>query len=176
MTASARHAFPRTLVILAASIVGFLLLQHDARVAESHAVAALLSLAGAHGTHVLLGTYIRVLPAPHGLLIAAVTPSCSSLASLVAVSCLAAASGRRSRGRTFGALLAALTVIATGNILRMAATLAVGLLAGRAVLVFFHNWVGGIFTFIYVLGGYVLFLYLVLPKRAAAGTRAAEAR
>jgi exosortase/archaeosortase family protein len=177
MTYSARYAFPRTLLILVASIVGFALLQHPARVIESHAVAGLLSLAGANGTHVVLGTHVQVLPATHGFMLASVTPSCSSLASLLAISCLAAVSGMATRPRRLMALSIALAVIAVGNVLRMAASLGIGFIAGRSALLLFHDWVAGIFTFCYVLFGYVLFLYLVLPdrRRSAAGERTAGA-
>jgi exosortase/archaeosortase family protein len=177
VTYSARYSIPRTLLIVAASVAGFVLLQHPARVVESHAVAGLLSLAGASGTHVVLGTDVQVLPAQHGLLLASVTPSCSSLASLLAISCLAAASGVDTRLRRLKALLIALAVIAVGNVLRMAASLGIGFVAGRSVLLLFHDWVAGIFTFGYVLAGYVLFLYLVLPdrRRSPADGRAAVA-
>jgi exosortase/archaeosortase family protein len=169
VTDPARRAIPRALIIVAASVAGFVLLQHPARMIESHAVAALLSVAGAHGTHVLLGTYIEVLPAKHDVLVASVTPSCSSLASLLAISCVAAISGVGSRSRRLTALCVALAVIAIGNVLRMATSLGVGFIAGRSVLVLFHNWVAGMFTFAYVLAGYALFLYLVLPKRRRTG-------
>jgi exosortase/archaeosortase family protein len=177
VTDSARYAVPRTVAILVGSIVGFVLLQHPARVVESHAVAGLLSLAGAHGTHVVLGTYVDVQPAEHGFLLASLTPACSSLAALLAITCIAVMSGAGTRSRRFVALGIALTVIAVGNILRMAASLAVGLVAGRSVLVLFHDWVAGMFTFAYVLGGFVLFLYLVLPdrRRAADGAPPAHA-
>ena len=170
MTVSARYAVPRSLAMLLVSIVGFVLLQHPARVLESHAVAGLLSLFGAHGTHVVLGTYIDVEPAPHGFLLASLTPACSSLAALLAITCIATLSGAGTRSRRFLALAIALTVIAVGNILRMAASLAVGIVAGRSALVLFHDWVAGMFTFAYVLGGFVLFLHLVLPD----GRRAQE--
>lgn len=178
MTDPARRAIPRALIIVAASVAGFALLQHPARMIESHAAAALLSFAGAHGTHVLLGTYIQLLPAKHDVLVASVTPSCSSLASLLAISSIAVVSGIGSRSRRLAALCVALAVIAIGNVLRMAASLAIGFIAGRSVLVLFHNWVAGMFTFAYVLAGYALFLYIVLPRRrgtAAAGPTAAMA-
>jgi exosortase/archaeosortase family protein len=177
VTDSARYAFPRSVAILVASIVGFFLLEHPARIVESHAVAGLLALAGAHGTHVVLGTYVDVEPAPHGLLLASLTPACSSLAALLAITCIATVSRAGTPSRRFVALAIALGVIAVGNVVRMAAVLAVGLVAGRPVLVLFHDWVGGMFTFAYVLGGYVLFLYLVLPdtRRRADAARAQTA-
>jgi carbamoyl-phosphate synthase large subunit len=172
VTRSARYALPRTLAIVVASFAGFILLQHSSRVVEAHTVAGLLSLAGAHGTQAVLGTYVQLTTAQHGTLVASVTASCSSLASLLAITCLGVVSGIGTRVRRLTALAVALSVIWVGNILRMAGSLAVGLIAGRPALILFHNWVAGMFTFVYVLAGYVLFLYIVLPDRQRAPTPA----
>jgi hypothetical protein len=59
---------------------------------------------------------------------------------------------------------AAVGTVVAGNILRISASLAVGLVAGRTSLVLFHDWVGSMFGFGYTLGGYVLLLYLLLPS------------
>jgi carbamoyl-phosphate synthase large subunit len=159
---------PRAGAVVAAAVVLFALLQHPARVLESHAVAALLAISAARHTHVVLGTYVQVVPSPHGPLIASVTQSCSALSSLLAIACLASVSRAGTRARRYMAISIALLVVVLGNTLRMAATLAVGEVAGRSVLVLFHDWVAGMFTFAYVLGGYILFLYLALPDRSAA--------
>jgi exosortase/archaeosortase family protein len=176
VTDSARYALPRSLATLVASFAGFFLLQHPARVLESHAVAGLLALVAAHGTHVVLGTYVDVEPSGHGLLLASLTPACSSLAAVLAITCIASVSRAGTRSRRLLALGVALSVIIAGNVLRMAAVLAVGLVAGRSVLVLFHDWVAGMFTFAYVLGGYVLFLTLVLPDRRPTSAPAPEVR
>jgi exosortase/archaeosortase family protein len=165
MTRSGRQAMLSALAVVAACIAGFVLLQHDVRVGEAHAVAGLLAAVGATGTHVVLGTNVQVLPDHPDTLVASITPSCSSLASLLAISCLAIVGRSGMPRRMWPALLVALAVIAIGNVVRMAASLGVGVVAGRPALLLFHDWVGGVFTFVYTLAGYVLFLYLTLPRR-----------
>jgi len=65
------------------------------------------------------------------------------------------------------ALAAAATVIFAGNIVRIAASVAIGAVAGRGSLVLFHDWVGSAFALAYTIGGYVLMLWLLLPADAA---------
>jgi carbamoyl-phosphate synthase large subunit len=151
-------------VVLAATVAGFALLQRPCRELETYAVAGLLQLAGADETRVLSGTYIEIFPAGHGSLLAYVTPACSALSSLLAITALAVAGRHRPTRRWWLALVAALATIALGNVLRMTVSLAVGLEAGEPALVAFHDWVGGTFAFAYTLFGYILFLYLVLPR------------
>jgi carbamoyl-phosphate synthase large subunit len=105
-------------------------------------------------------------PDTHAPFRAIVTPTCSSLASALAIGALATlapARTRRARRRRVAATAAAVATVVAGNILRIAASLAVGLVAGRGSLVLFHDWVGSMFGFGYTLGGYILLLYLLLP-------------
>jgi hypothetical protein len=59
-----------------------------------------------------------------------------------------------------------LVVIAVvlGNLLRLDACMIVGLHTGIAVEILFHNVVGAIFSFVYILGGYLLMVYFMIPK------------
>jgi carbamoyl-phosphate synthase large subunit len=164
MSSPARHAFVRVCAVLFVSIFGFLLIEQPFRVGESHAVSGLLLLVGADGTHVPYGSVIEIFPSGHPALLASITMSCSSLSSLLAIACLAFLGPDRLRRRWWSALAIALGVVALGNILRIALSLGAGLLAGRSALILFHDWVGGVFAFTYTLGGYILFLYLVLPN------------
>ncbi len=164
MSMPARHAFLRVFVVLFISIAGFLLIESPFRVGESHVVAALLGLVGADSTRVPYDTVIEIFPSDGPSLLASITMSCSSLSSLLAIACLAFLGPNRLRRRWWSALGVALVVVALGNILRIALSLGTGLLAGRDALILFHDWVGGVFAFIYTLGGYILFLYLVLPR------------
>jgi exosortase/archaeosortase family protein len=58
----------------------------------------------------------------------------------------------------------ALLAVAAGNIIRIALSVVVGVHSGISSLVLFHDWVGGVMTFVYTLGGYVLFLMVLLPN------------
>ena len=93
------------------------------------------------------------------------TPSCSSIASVLAIACLSTLAPPAPRGRRALAVAAAIATVSLGNITRIAASVIVGLFAGRSSLVLFHDWVGGIMTYVYTLGGFIVFLYILLPDR-----------
>jgi exosortase/archaeosortase family protein len=171
MTSPARHALLRVGLVLFVSMAGFVLLEQPFRALESHAVTALLLLAGADGTHVVptASSVIEIFPRDQPSLLAQITISCSSLSSLLAISCLACLARPRAGRRWWTALSISLAVVAVGNVVRIALSLGAGLLAGRQALLLFHDWVGGVFAFTYTLGGYILFLYLVLPRPTPGG-------
>jgi carbamoyl-phosphate synthase large subunit len=50
------------------------------------------------------------------------------------------------------------------NMLRIAMSIWVGLETSEHGLVVFHDWVGTVFGLLYVLGGFTLFLFLLLPS------------
>lgn len=169
MSTRSRRVLLRMAGVIAVCGFGFLLLQHPARHLEAEASAGLLRLCGAGGVSVAAGSgsAITVVPDSHAPFRAIVTPSCSALASGLAIGALASLAPvrrRRDRTRRLVATGAAVGTVVAGNILRISASLAVGLVAGRTSLVLFHDWVGSMFGFGYTLGGYVLLLYLLLPS------------
>jgi len=167
----------RTMLKVAAvcggAALGFVLLQARMRSLEAQGALWLLHLVSTRSAFGIAPTTVLVVPRHHAAFDVLITPSCSSLASLLAFACLTPLMPRcplRRRALAFGT---AATVIAVGNVLRIAASIGVGLLAGRASLVLFHDWVGSMFTFVYTMGGYILMLSLLLPRTAgqhAAGT------
>jgi exosortase/archaeosortase family protein len=166
MSPRALKPFALGIAVIAAIPLGFVFLQEPVRRAETHLSVWLLNAAGAHGrVTVLYGTSIAVFPNHDLPFRAVVTPSCSSLASLLAVAALACIAPSYARARRLLALFVALATIALGNVLRIAGSIAVGVVAGRSSLVLFHDWVGSTFAFGYTLGGYVLMLYVLLPSR-----------
>lgn len=166
MTSAARNAAFRVALVIVTSIAGFFLLEHAARRLEADATAWVLHAAGA-GNLFVLGPSIQVFPAGQEPFRAVVTPSCSSLTSLLAIACLAGLVPRHYGRRRYVAALAAMATIAAGNLLRITSSIAVGLAAGPSSLVLFHDWVGSVLTFAYTLGGYILMLYLLLPRSDA---------
>jgi len=142
---------------------GFTVLQGPARHLEAQASAGVFRLVGDDRVRTAGANSIEVLPPSHAPFQAVVTPSCSSVGSLIALGCLGvlAPPGRR-RNIAVGA---AMGTVAAGNIVRIAASLAIGLAAGRQSLILFHDWVGSIFGFGYTLGGYLLLLHFLLPAR-----------
>ena len=162
----------RITLVLVLTGVGFVLLQTPFRGLESRAAVSLLRAAGADGLFLRSPTSIQVVPAHHPAFIALVTSLCSSLSSVLAIGCLSSLAPEPRRRRKAAAVLAAVVTVAVGNVLRIAASVASGLVAGRASLVLFHDWVGSMFAFAYTLGGYILLLYLLLPPPAPHPERA----
>src|SRR4029077_1564261 len=94
------------------------------------------------------------------VVIAVLTPSCSSLGSMLALLCLALLIP--GGGRRWPAVVAAVGAVVIGNFIRITVSLLAGVLIGEPGLVLFHDWVGGAFGFAYTLGGYMLMLWIVL--------------
>lgn len=90
--------------------------------------------------------------------------------------CLASILPRMRPWRRSLATVAAGAVIFVGNLARIAGSVGIGVLAGVWSLVLFHDWVGGVMTFVYTVSGFVVMLLVVLPKDpdVAAGTNEAQ--
>lgn len=138
------------------------------RAFETRIAVALLHTLRAKQLSIIGTDSVQVFPTNHSPFRAVVTPSCSALASLVAIACLGSLTP--STGRRWIALSTALVTVAAGNVIRIAASIAFGLFAGRRSLVLFHDWVGNLLTFVYTLGGFVLMIFLMLPKRGTSLT------
>jgi hypothetical protein len=108
------------------------------------AVHLLNAIAGAGHTR-LLGNSVLLSPAGRARFVAVVTPACSSLPSVLCLLCV--------------------TTLLPGRGFRRAisASLGVGLVAGRASLVLFHDSVGTIVTFASTLAGFIIMLMVLLP-------------
>lgn len=162
------RVYLRVGVIIGIVLVGFIGLKDPFRRFEARAAAWFLRHLGAGNVGPVFGPDVAVFPTHQQAFVAVVTPSCSSLAAMLAVVTLGSVAPHRDRTRKFTALAIAGAVVVAGNVLRIAAALAVGLVAGRASLVLFHDWIGGLFTFVYILGAYILFLFLLLPRERPA--------
>jgi exosortase/archaeosortase family protein len=162
MTTRNRAVLYRMVGILSMCTVAFIFLQDPSRTLEARASANVVSLFAPHRT-VAIGSSIVVSPPHAAAFIAIVTPACSSLASALAIACLASVVPATTKRRRFGAAIVAVATVVAGNLLRISASLGVGLFAGSSSLVLFHDWAGSVFTYIYVLGGFVLLLFMLLP-------------
>lgn len=167
MMSRARAVFLRIAMLMVLLVGGFVLLQEPAREAETRTSAWVLREAGFRIGQVR-GSGVYVAPADRVPFYAVVTPSCSALASVLALAFLATVVPATSRRRKLGALGAAVLTVTLGNIIRISASLAVGLIFGRGSLVLFHDSVGNVFSFAYTLGGYILMLYILLPAKGTA--------
>jgi carbamoyl-phosphate synthase large subunit len=154
----------KVLLVCAAAALGFAVFQDGMRAIETRAALWLLDLAGADSVRGVDATSVLVISGEHPAFHVLITPSCSALASLLAFGCLGPLTPRGSAGRRTLAVMSAASVVAVGNIVRIAGSIAIGLVAGRASLVLFHDWVGSMFTFVYTTTGYILMLVVLLPK------------
>lgn len=174
MTNQGAAVAARLLAVVVIAVVGFTALQGVARQLETRATVALFTMTGSRRIFLATPTSIGVVPARHAAFRAVVTPTCSSLSSMLAIGCLASLA--RGSPRRLAAVGAAALTVAVGNIVRIGGSVGVGLVAGRTSLVLFHDWVGSTFAFAYTLGGFVLLLYLVLPRRHLAPAFRHDAR
>jgi exosortase/archaeosortase family protein len=156
----------RVALILATIAGGFALFQGDARALEAGWAVDLLHAVGLDGVYHLGGGSVLVNPQASSAFIAVVAPSCSSIAAVMCLLCLGTVMGRGPIVRRVAAVGAAVTMVVVGNVVRIAASLAAGLVWGRATLVLFHDIAGSIFTFVYILGGFMVMLFVLLPRDA----------
>lgn len=166
MSGPRRAALARVLLLLAATAGLYAVGENWVRGGET--TIALLAL---HGLGAAVtrgpGTSIVVTHSAGGIFTATLTPSCSAWASILAIACLTMAIPRVPPGSRLGAALVAAVVVFAGNIVRIDASIAVGLVAGPPSLVLFHNLAGSLFGFAYTLAGFVIVIMLLLPRRGA---------
>ncbi len=179
MRSRAVGAFVQPIAVVVLVMVAFVLGNARFREFEATAATALLHLfeiVPAHRLQVIPGTSsIAVFPMAVGPFVAVLLPSCSSLASLLAIGFLAGFVPRGQPGRRIAALGCALICVLVGNVLRIAASIGVGLIYGTPSLILFHDLAGSAFAFAYTLGGYLLMLFLLLPAGPAAAAPSAPA-
>ena len=164
MTVELRRILARIVLLVGATGVGFLLLEQWTRQCETAAALDLLHLVRLSGATRNSPTSIAVHARDGQLFAADLTPSCSSLASLLALAGLMVLRPPGPRRRLAAAVAAALVLVFGGPVVRIAASVAVGLVAGSSSQVLFHDWVGSLFGFAYTLGGFLLMLYFLLPR------------
>jgi carbamoyl-phosphate synthase large subunit len=157
--------FMKVVGVCAAAAVGFMLLQHGMRTLEMLMSLRLLSALGVDDVRSVGPTTLLVVPYQRAAFHVLITPSCSSIASVLAFGCLAPLVPSRSVAAKVSAVASAVALIVGGNVVRITASIGMGLFAGRGSLVLFHDWVGSMFTVVYTLTGYVLMLSFVLPRQ-----------
>ena len=164
MTPELRRILVRIVLLVGATGVGFLLLEQWTRQCETAAALDLLHLFRLDGATRNSPTSIAVHARDGELFAAVLTPTCSSLAALLAQAGLMVLRPPGPRRRLAAAVGVALVLVFAGNIVRIAASVAVGLVAGSSSQVLFHDWVGSLFGFAYTLGGFLVMLYFLLPR------------
>jgi exosortase/archaeosortase family protein len=173
MTMSARRLVARFILVMAAAGTVFLLAINPSRSLETEASARVLQSVVHDRVQVQLGTSLQVFPPSAAPFRARLTPACSALSSVVTIVALGLLLPAPSRRRRLMSCLVAAAVVAACNVLRIAASIGIGLLLGRMSLVLFHDWIGSAFTFAYTLAGLMALLYLRMPATAVGAEREA---
>ncbi len=160
------------LAAVALAFGGFYLFSTPLRDVEARIVLAVIRPAGR--VSVVGDHYFQVLPQTHAAFRAQLTPFCSSLVPVLALTAIALFILHGRLFRRVWALALAIAVIVACNVVRIAASLWVGLEVGARGLVLFHDWVGTLFGIAYTMVGFFLMLFLLLPKATANIARAAR--
>lgn len=147
-------------------IGGYHLLIEPTRRLEVGVSGAILHLFGVSGISAALGNAFIVF-GPQGPMVAVLTPSCSALTSLLALSALALVVLRERTQALTGFLAAALWVLAANQV-RLLSSLLAGRYFSLDTLLWFHDWVGAALNFIYTLVGLLIMIALTMhtPERA----------
>lgn len=150
--------------IIGSTTLAFALLQDRARALEATVSVAVLRFLD-FGYVARLGTSDILVRPHHGAqYLATITPSCSALASSLALICIGIVlPTQRPRGRIL-ATVAAVALVVTCNLIRIVGSIVAGQFGGSGSLVLFHDSVGATFGFIYTLIGFSCMLYLLMPK------------
>jgi exosortase/archaeosortase family protein len=164
MTRIQARALSALVLCTSVTIVGFLLLSGPMRTAEIALVLAVLHL-DAHQLSAVPGHAIQALPATGLAFRVDVTPYCSALIAVLALGGIAGFILQGPLLRRMAAFAGAAALVVACNIVRIAASIWVGLHYGAGDLVLFHNWVGTLFALAYTLIGFLFMLYLMLPKQ-----------
>jgi exosortase/archaeosortase family protein len=151
------------ILCISVTIVGFVVLSDPVRTAEIALVVRILHVDASHLSAVP-GHAIQALPKTGLAFRVQVTPYCSSLIAVLALGGIAGFILQGPLGRRMVAFAAAAALVVACNVVRIAASIWVGMRWGAGDLVLFHNWVGTLFALAYTLLGFLFMLYLMLPK------------
>jgi exosortase/archaeosortase family protein len=154
----------RLTLTFAVTIGLFELLLDPWRNEEAKLIAGALGGLGSAGASQVFGNRILVIPDAATPFLATISPSCSSLAAILAFGAIALFLVRGEPGRRVLAFLAAATLVMVCNLLRIGLSIWVGLRTDANGLTLFHDWVGTAFGLLYVLGGFTVFLWVLLPS------------
>jgi exosortase/archaeosortase family protein len=169
----------RLTLTFAVPVVVFELLLDPWRDTEASTVAGILGDLGIAGASQAFGHQILVLPASAAPFLATISPSCSALAAILAFASISLFLVRGEPVRRLTAFLAASAIVISCNLLRIGLSVYVGLETDVKGLTLFHDWIGTAFGLLYVLGGFTIYLWVLLPSNRrllAEYTRARAAR
>jgi exosortase/archaeosortase family protein len=154
----------RLIATFAMPVIVFVVLLDPWREAEASTVSTIMQGLGVSGVSDAYGYRILVLPSSSTPFLATISPSCSALAAILAFGSISLFLVRGEPGRRFAAFLAASGLVLFCNFLRIGLSIWVGVRTDVHGLTVFHDWVGTAFGLIYVLGGFTVYLWMLLPS------------
>jgi exosortase/archaeosortase family protein len=166
----------RLVLTFAVPVVLFELFLDPWRETEASAVARVFESLGVSGASHVFGYQILVLPASAAPFLATISPSCSALAAILAFGSISLFLVRGEPLRRLLAFLAASALVIACNLLRIGLSVYVGIKTDASGLTLFHDWVGTAFGLLYVLGGFTVYLWMLLPSNRQLLAEYEEAR
>jgi len=164
VSAHAIKVIVRLVLTIAMPVVVFVVLLDPWRGAEASTISTVMRTVGVGGVSDAYGFRILVLPTSATPFLATISPSCSALAAILAFASISIFLVRGQRGRRLTAFLAASLLVLCCNFLRIGLSIWVGIHTDVHGLTVFHDWVGTAFGLLYVLGGFTLYLWMLLPS------------
>lgn len=146
------------------TVVAFIVLLDPWRDVEASVIADGFGRLGVTGASQAFGYHILVIPEHASPFLATISPSCSALAALLAFASISLFLVTRDPARRLCAFAAASTLVLVCNFLRIGMSIWIGLRTDAGGLAIFHDWVGTFFGLLYVLGGFTLYLWILLPS------------
>ena len=166
----------RLTLTFASVFIAFNLLVDPWRRWEARAVTGAMSALGVVGASRSYGNEILVIPNSSSPFLASISPSCSALAAVLTFAAISLFLLRGEPIRRVTAFLGASALVFVCNLVRIGLSVLVGVYTDSHGLVVFHDWVGTAFGLMYVLGGFTLYLWLLLPSNQLLLKEATRAR
>ena len=158
------NVLTRVALAFGVTIAAFWALINPWRDVEAKVITAMFSGLGVQRASQAFGHQILVLPAHAGPFLATISPSCSALAALLAFAAISTFVVRGPPQRRLLAFGAAAAIILVCNFMRIGLSTYVGVRTNAQGLTVFHDWVGTAFGIMYVLTGFTVYLWVLLPS------------
>jgi exosortase/archaeosortase family protein len=154
----------RVALAFGVTIAAFSVLLNPWRDLEAKVITGMFSALGVQRASQAFGNQILVLPEHAGPFLATISPSCSALAAILAFAAISTFVVRGQPQRRLLAFSAAGAIILVCNFLRIGLSTYVGVRTNAQGLTVFHDWVGTAFGILYVLAGFTIYLWVLLPS------------
>ena len=144
--------------------IGFGLLLDRWRTVEAAVVSWVLQGLGVAAVRGGYGNLVLVVPSGGRAFLATISPSCSSLGAILSFAAISLFLVGGTPFRRLGAFVAASLLVISCNLLRIGLSIWIGVLTDSDGLIVFHDSIGTAFGVVYVLAGFMVFLFILLPS------------